>query len=113
MNNEYGDMSKLETLFEGNPSSLIKAARYSRFSNALSLEFKTKAGLSYTYFEVPEEVARQLFEAKSPGTYFQTKIKGKYTFVTKAQRLPEEKSTDDNETSNIQTPTKKDSDEHK
>jgi hypothetical protein len=104
---------KLEWMFESNPSSLIKAARYDRFSSALSLDFKTtKAGMSYTYFEVPEEVARQLFEAESPGTYFQTKIKGKYTFVTKAQRLSEEKPTTD-ETSNIQTTVTKDSDEHK
>ena len=105
---------KLETKFEGNPSSLLRAARYDRISNALSLDFKAKSGVSYTYFEVPEDVARQLFESQSPGTYFQNKIKGKYTFVTKTQRLSEKpEMVDDGKTSNIQTAVTKSSDEHK
>lgn len=107
-NIEDFDMSlqKLQTGFEGNPSSLLRAARYDRLSKALSIDFKTKAGMSYTYFEVPEDVARQLFEAKSPGTFFQNKVKGKYTFVTKTQRLPEKTTVDtDGKTSDIQTAT--------
>jgi hypothetical protein len=110
------DMSlrKLETQFEANPSSLLKAARYDRISNALSVDFKTKVGMSYTYFEVPEDIARQLFEAKSPGTFFQNKVKGKYTFVTKTQRLPEKTTVEiDDKTSNLQTATKESSHDDK
>lgn len=58
-------------------SSLIREARYWPEERALELCFA--AGRRYLYLGVPPAVARDFQSAASKGTYFNQRIKGRFT----------------------------------
>jgi|GEM_PF-3588994 lysyl-tRNA synthetase class 2 len=58
-------------------SSLIEKIKYDYLMQTLFVKFKNKES-KYSFFDVPVEVANNLFESKSVGKYFHEFIKGKY-----------------------------------
>ena len=57
-------------------SSVISAIDYD--SELLILFIKFKSGSLYKYYRVPESVFNGLLNARSKGTYFNSKIKERY-----------------------------------
>lgn len=61
-------------------SSNLDAYRYDPDTQELQVRFKT-SGLTYSYADVPQDVAQGLGSADSAGKYFAQSIKGAYTFT--------------------------------
>ncbi len=59
-------------------SSQIDAVGYDAETGTLFIEFK--GGSTYSYADVPAEVAEQLLAAGSVGSFFAANIKGQYSF---------------------------------
>lgn len=66
-------------------STLIKSVGYDPEEQTLELEF-VPSGRVYDYFEVPEEIYRELLEAPSLGHYFNEAIKGVYPYRRLSRR---------------------------
>lgn len=82
-------MSQIPTLTKVT-SSQIWAIGYDAEAQKLYVQFveyekgtkKAKAGpFVYEYFSVPPDVAQELAEAKSQGSYLHTRIKGNFVFA--------------------------------
>jgi hypothetical protein len=56
-------------------SSVIGAVGHSRV-----LEIQFESGRIYQYFDVPEDVYNEMLNAESKGKYFNSNIRGKYTY---------------------------------
>ena len=56
-------------------SSVIGAVGHSRV-----LEIQFESGRIYQYFNVPEDVFDEMLKAESKGKYFNSNIRGKYTY---------------------------------
>lgn len=67
-------MSKVEL-----SSSSIASVEYYRSTQ--TLEVVLRHGGVYQYFDVPERVYEEFIRADSPGTYFNSAIKGVYRYV--------------------------------
>ena len=65
-------------------SSTIEAMRYTPDTGVLEIRFKS--GGTYSYADVPQEIASGLAEADSPGKYHHANIKGAYA-VTKQDQV--------------------------
>lgn len=61
-----------------NESSQIKRFAYNEEAEVLVIEFKN--GGVYQYADVDEETVCDFEDAESHGSFFNTEIKGKYTF---------------------------------
>jgi hypothetical protein len=59
-------------------SSQIKSIGYSSTLKVLEIEFNS--GGVYQYFDVPEELYKELMTAPSHGTYFSRNIKNKFVY---------------------------------
>lgn len=59
-------------------SSRIKSVEYNDSTEVLTIDF-VKGG-KYKYYSIPEEVYKGIINSKSPGNYFDTTIKPKYSF---------------------------------
>lgn len=59
-------------------SSAIEAVGYDSDDRTLEIEFRH--GGVYEYFDVPEEVYRDLLTARSRGRYFHEHVRGKYEY---------------------------------
>ena len=59
-----------------NSSSTISDADYDPWSHELSMCFAS--GGTYTFYRVPEWVCAGLVNASSPGSYYNTYIRGRY-----------------------------------
>ncbi len=59
-------------------STNLKAVEYNKIQKTLIVKFKS--GLSYIYFDVPNEIYTNLLNAESKGKYFHTHIKGVYGY---------------------------------
>lgn len=57
-------------------SSVIRAIDYDVEKSILYVKFKS--GMLYKYYRVSETVFNSLLNARSKGTYFNDRIKGKY-----------------------------------
>ena len=57
----------------------IRAVEY--FPNTQTLQVVLRNGGVYQYFDVPEQVSEEFIKADSPGTYFNSAIKGLYRYV--------------------------------
>lgn len=71
---------KREVIFVN--SSTLHSARYDSLLQTLTITFKTSSG-SYSYFDVPSDVAATLFASAnegSAGKYFIKHIKNNYPF---------------------------------
>jgi lysyl-tRNA synthetase class 2 len=64
--------------FRRMPSSVIQSYRYDPERSALLIRFVS--GHAYSYFDVPEEVAKGLTTARSKGRYFQEHIRDRFAF---------------------------------
>lgn len=60
-------------------SSSVAGYEYDSATQQLTLEFVKTQG-TYTYYEVPEVVFRELAAAESKGKYFYAYIRGRYRF---------------------------------
>jgi hypothetical protein len=60
-------------------SSNLQSADYSPETNSLTITFR--GGGRYSYADVPESVYAGLLAAPSPGSYFASTIKDKYSFT--------------------------------
>lgn len=60
-------------------SSNLASAEYNEETKTLTITFKS--GSSYTYSGVDQEVYDGLLSAASPGTYFASQIKDKFSFA--------------------------------
>jgi len=60
-------------------SSNIISVGYDRSSSTMEIEFKD--GRLYQYFEVPEQVYRNLLTAPSVGIFFYQSIRGQYQYA--------------------------------
>ena len=61
-------------------SSQIKSAGYDYEEQKLYVEFKN--GKVYQYSNVPENIYDNLIKAPSPGSYFNTAIRGIYDYLS-------------------------------
>lgn len=59
-------------------SSIIREVSYNTNEKELGIEFNT--GKRYVYLSVPIMVYQEMIDAESAGTFFSTKIKGKYAY---------------------------------
>jgi hypothetical protein len=69
------------------PSSAIARIHYDQDQEQLTVRFTS--GRIYRYFDVPAHVAAGFQFAPSQGTYFNTRIRGRYRYqeiVTRAKR---------------------------
>lgn len=64
--------------FKNLRSSRIKQTAYVDAENTLVIVFNNN--ISYDYLNVPKKVFLELIKSKSPGSYFEQNIKGKYAF---------------------------------
>ena len=58
-------------------SSNLAACRYDEASRVLQIRFRS--GRTYSYQDVPPETVEGLKDASSPGTYFNSNIKGVFS----------------------------------
>lgn len=58
-------------------SSFLDGCEYDEDSQELTITFRN--GKIYIYADVPQEVVAEFTDAASPGNYYSTNIKGKYT----------------------------------
>lgn len=65
--------------FEPIRSSVLDGVKYDAASRTLSIAFDS--GDVYDYQNVPEDVYRGLIAAGSKGQYFQSKIKGRFSYT--------------------------------
>lgn len=77
------DPKTIDTPIEN--SSIIRRVIYSPKFLALTIHFKA-ANETYTYFDVPGHIYKEMMAADSIGKYFAANIKKKYTFSKKAQK---------------------------
>lgn len=59
-------------------SSLVASAGYDPKSKILEIQFQS--GKIYVYYDVPEEVFKELMEAGSVGSYFNAAIRGAFPY---------------------------------
>ena len=71
--------SKRPTITASLDSSNLKEAKYDPFMKVLTLTFHT--GGSYDYIDVGEDVFVDLTSAESAGSFFHSRIKGKFEFL--------------------------------
>lgn len=69
-------------------STDIASIGYDAASKQLEVEFKRSPGKVYVYDNVPSIVYRDFLKAHSPGQFFHTLIKGKYSFTTRTEVKP-------------------------
>ena len=67
------------------PSSVIRDYRYEPAAHRLDILFVS--GRLYSYFDVPDEVARALRGAYSKGEYFNAHIRDHYRFTRSRRRV--------------------------
>lgn len=60
-------------------SSSIISVGFDAPSSTMEIEFKD--GRIYQYFEIPEQVFRDLKSAPSVGSYFHQNVRGKYAYA--------------------------------
>lgn len=46
----------------------------------LTIQFRDKKRRTYKYIRVPHNIASELYNAESPGKFFEANIKGKFTY---------------------------------
>lgn len=75
-------------------SSTISQASYDPSKEVFSVHFRSNPSVRYVFYKVPEAIASSFFECakeqKSIGRFFQTKIKGHFTFLREV--IKEQKS---------------------